>query len=147
MAATLPDGQPYPRIHAALDGLLAAIEAAPAARSWAAALVRFELLLLAELGFGLDLSACTATGARDDLAWVSPKSGAAVSAAAGLPYADRLLRLPPFLLSGGEAEWADIGDGLRLTGHFLARDLLIERRAAILPARERLVERLRRIVR
>jgi DNA repair protein RecO (recombination protein O) len=147
VAATLPDGQPYPRIHAALDGLLAAIEAAPAARSWAAALVRFELLLLAELGFGLDLSACTATGGRDDLAWVSPKSGAAVSAAAGLPYADRLLRLPPFLLSGGEAEWADIGDGLRLTGHFLARDLLIERRAAILPARERFVERLRRIVR
>lgn len=147
VAATLPDGQPFPRLYAALDGLLAAIEAAPAASGWAAGLVRFELLILAELGFGLDLSACVATGAREDLVWVSPKSGAVVSRAAGAPYADRLLPLPPFLIAGGSADWVDILDGLRLTGHFLARDLLTERRAAILPARERLVERLRRIAR
>lgn len=146
VAATLPDAQRFPRLYSALDGLLAAIDAAPAASGWAAGLVRFELLILAELGFGLDLSACVATGAREELVWVSPKSGAVVSRAAGAPYAGRLLPLPPFLIAGGSADWADILDGLRLTGHFLARDLLTERRAAILPARERLVERLRRIV-
>jgi len=145
-ATVLPEGQPYPRIHSALDGVLTAIEAAPSASGWAAALVRYELLILAELGFGLDLSACVATGARDDLAWVSPKSGAAVSRSAGADYADRLLPLPAFLLSGGPADWAGIFDGIRLTRHFLVRDLLTERRAAILPARERLVERLRRVV-
>ena len=145
-ATVLPEGQPYPRIHSALDGVLTAIEAAPSASGWAAALVRYELLILAELGFGLDLSACVATGARDDLAWVSPKSGAAVSRSAGADYADRLLPLPAFLLSGGPADWAGIFDGIRLTRHFLVRDLLTERWAAILPARERLVERLRRVV-
>lgn len=144
-AAALPEAQPYPRLHAALDGVLSAVEAAPAARGWAAALVRYELLVLSELGFGLDLSACVVTGARDGLGFVSPKSGAAVSVAAGAAYIDRLLRLPPFLLAGGEAGWDDIIDGLRLTGHFLARDILTERRAGVLAARERLLDRLRRI--
>jgi DNA repair protein RecO (recombination protein O) len=145
-AAALPEGQPYPRIHEALDGLLAAIEAAPSARGWSAALVRYELLLLSELGFGLDLSECAASGARENLAFVSPKSGRAVSAGAAGDYRDRLLRLPAYLLDGrGTPGWADIGDGLRLTGHFLARDLLIERQADVLAARERLVERLKRI--
>ncbi len=78
-AAALPEGQAYPRLHGALDGVLGAIEAAPVARGWAAALVRYELLLLAELGFGLDLGRCVATGANDDLAFVSPRSGGAVS--------------------------------------------------------------------
>jgi DNA repair protein RecO (recombination protein O) len=145
-AVTLPEAQPYPRLHAALEGVLGAIEAAPAARGWAAALVRYELLLLAELGFGLDLSACVATGALDDLAYVSPKSAGAVSRAAGAPHATRLLRLPPFLVEGGAATWEDIFDGLRLTGHFLGRDLLTERRAAVLPARERLIDRLKRLL-
>jgi DNA repair protein RecO (recombination protein O) len=145
-AATLPEAQPYPRLHVALEGVLGAIEAAPAARGWAAALVRYELLLLAELGFGLDLSSCVATGATDDLAYVSPKSGGAVSRGAGLPHAARLLPLPPFLLEGGAAEWTDIFAGLRITGHFLGRDLLTERRAAVLPARERLIERLKRLL-
>jgi DNA repair protein RecO (recombination protein O) len=145
-AATLPEAQPYPRLHAALEGVLDAIEAAPAARGWAAALVRYELLLLAELGFGLDLSSCVATGATDDLAFVSPKSGGAVCRGAGMPHAARLLPLPRFLVEGGAAEWPDIFDGLRLTGHFLGRDLLTERRAAVLPARERLVERLKRLL-
>jgi DNA repair protein RecO (recombination protein O) len=143
-AVALPEGQAYPRIHAALDGVLAAIEHAPSARIWAAALVRYELLLLSELGFGLDLSACIASGARDDLAFVSPKSGAAVSRAAGTIYADKLLKLPAFLLDGGAAEGDAIRDGLRLTGHFLARDLLTERRALVLAARERLIARLQR---
>lgn len=145
-ARALPEGQPYPRLYQALDGLLGAIEAAPSARGWAAALVRYELLLLGELGFGLDLSECAATGARADLAFVSPKSGRAVSGAGAGEYRDRLLKLPPFLAVAAAAPgWADIRDGLKLTGHFLARDLLIERQADILPARERLIERLKRI--
>ncbi len=144
-AVALPDSQPYPRVHAALDGVLAAVEAAPTARGWVAALVRYELLLLAELGFGLDLSACVATGARDDLAFVSPRSGGAVCRDAGLDYAARLLPLPPFVIAGGEAGWGDLLDGLRLTGFFLGRDILVERRATVLAARERLIERIRRI--
>ncbi len=145
-ATVLPEGQAYPRVHAALAGVLAAVEAAPAARGWATALVRYELLILAELGFGLDLTRCAATGSAGDLAWVSPKSGGAVSRAAGEPYADKLLPLPAFLVDGGPAEWGDIFAGLRITGHFIARDLLTERRAPVLAARGRLVERMKRVV-
>ncbi|HEX8527127.1 DNA repair protein RecO [Allosphingosinicella sp.] len=145
-ATALPEGQPYPRLYEALDGLLSAIEAAPSARAWTAALVRYELLLLGELGFGLDLSECAATGARDGLAFVSPKTGRAISEAGAGSYRDQLLPLPSYLLErGGTPDWSDLRDGLRLTGHFLARDLLIERLAEVLPARERLVDRLKRI--
>lgn len=145
-AAALPEGQPYPRLHAALTGVIGAIEAAPAARGWAAALVRYELLLLAELGFGLDLERCTVTGTTDDLAYVSPKSASAVSAAAAVGYEARLLPLPPFLTTGGAADGRDILAGLALIGHFLARDILTDRRADTLAARERLVDRLKRAV-
>jgi DNA repair protein RecO (recombination protein O) len=143
-ASALPEGQAYPRVFQALAGLLHAIEAAPSARGWAAALVRYELLVLAELGFGLDLSECAATGATADLAFVSPKSGRAVGAVAGEPYRALLFALPPFLLQGGAAGWEDIEAGWRITGHFLARDLLIERQADLLDARARLSDRLRR---
>lgn len=145
-AASLPEDNAYPALYAALDGVLLAIEAAPAARGWAVALVRYELLLLTELGFGLDLSACTVTGASGPLSHVSPKSGAGVSAVAAIGYEARLLPLPPFMTHGGEAEWADILDGLRLTGHFLARSVLVDRRADVLASRERLIERLKRAV-
>ncbi|HXH16722.1 MAG TPA: DNA repair protein RecO [Sphingomonas sp.] len=145
-AAALPEAQPYPHIHDALDGVLGAIEAAPSARGWAAALVRYELLLLAELGFGLDLDRCVASGAVDDLAFVSPKSGGAVSRGAAFGYESKLLPLPHFLRVGGEADWPDILDGLRLTGHFLARDILVDRRADPVAARDRLVDRLKRAV-
>ncbi|HEX8645145.1 MAG TPA: DNA repair protein RecO [Allosphingosinicella sp.] len=146
-AAALPEAQAYPRLYDAFDGLLSAIEAAPSARGWSAALVRYELLLLGELGFGLDLSECAATGARDDLAFVSPKSGRAVSRAGAGEYRDRLLALPNYLLGvrSGTPHWEDIRDGLKLTGHFLARDLLIERQADVLAARGRLVDRLQRM--
>ncbi|WP_303763273.1 DNA repair protein RecO [Sphingobium yanoikuyae] len=145
-AAALPEGTPYPTLHEALDGVLGAVEAAPAARGWAAALVRYELLLLAELGFGLDLSRCAATGAADDLAFVSPRSAAAVSRAGAEGYEARLLPLPPFLLQGGAGDWPQIMDGLRLTGFFLERSVLTERRADVMAARERLVDRLKRAV-
>lgn len=145
-AATLPEHQPFPQLYDALDGVLGAVEAAPAARGWAAALVRYELLLLGELGFGLDLSRCAVTDSSDDLHWVSPRSGRAVSLAAGQDYADRLLPFPSFLSEGGEAQWSDILDGLRLTGHFLARDVMIDRRVDIGAARERLIDRLKRAV-
>ncbi len=146
-ASALPEGHAYPRLYDVLDGVLNAVEAAPSARGWAAALVRYEYLVLAELGFGLDLSECAATGATEGLAFVSPRSGRAVSEEGAGAYRDRLLKLPAFLKEGGEAEWDDIFNGVKLTGHFLARDLLIERQADILAARERLVERLRRITR
>ena len=144
-ATALPEGQPYPRLYEVLDGLLAAVEAAPSAGGWGAAVVRYELLLLAELGFGLDLDRCAVTGAASDLVAVSPKSGRAVSAAEAEPYAGKLLPLPGFVRDGGgEASWGEILDGLTLTGHFLERDLLTDRSRSILEARGRLVERLRR---
>lgn len=145
-AAALPEGTPYPALHQALSGLLDAVEAAPAARGWAVALVRYELLLLAELGFGLDLTRCAAMGDVDDLAYVSPRSAAAVSRVAAVGYENRLLPLPRFLLEGGMGDWGQILDGLRLTGFFLERSVLTDRRADVLAARERLVERLKRAV-
>jgi DNA repair protein RecO (recombination protein O) len=143
-ATVLPEGQPYPRLYLALDGLLGAIEAAPAASGWGAALVRYELLLLAELGFGLDLERCAVSGHTDDLIAVSPRSGRAVSAAEAEPYRGRLLPLPRFIGEGGQAGWPDILDGLALSGHFLMRDLVTDRAAPVGAARGRLIERLRR---
>jgi DNA repair protein RecO (recombination protein O) len=143
-ATALPEAQPYPRIHDALDGLLSAIEAAPAAAGWGAALVRYELLMLAELGFGLDLERCAVSGDDEDLIAVSPRSGRAVSAAEAEPYLGKLLALPPFVRDGGPASWADIIDGLALTGHFVLRDLVSDRAAPVADSRFRLIERLRR---
>ena len=143
-ATVLPEGQPYPRLYLALDGLLGAIEAAPAASGWGAAMVRYELLLLAELGFGLDLDRCAVSGDVDDLIAVSPRSGRAVSAAEAEPYLGKLLPLPRFVREGGQAGWDDIIDGLALSGHFLMRDLITDRAAPVAAARERLIERLRR---
>ena len=143
-ATALPEGQPYPRLYEALDGLLDAIEVAPSAGGWGAALVRYEILLLAELGFGLDLDSCAVTGSNEELVAVSPKTGRAVSAAEAEPYAGKLLALPAFIREGGTAQWPAILDGLALTGHFLDRGLLTDRSRAILEARARLVDRLRR---
>lgn len=145
-AAALPEGQPYPRLHDALAAVIDAVAAAPSAKGWAAGLARYELLLLAELGFGLDLSTCVATGATTDLAFVSPRSGGAVSRVAAAGYEQRLFPLPPFLSVGGAAEWDDILAALAITGHFLDRDVLAERRAEVLVARGRLIDRINRAV-
>ena len=143
-ATALPEGQPYPHLYDALDGLLAAIEAAPAASGWGAALVRYELLLLAELGFGLDLERCAVTGDTDELIAVSPRSGRAVSAGEAEPYLGKLLRLPRFVADGGTGSWRDILDGLALSGHFLMRDVLTDRSSPVSESRVRLVERMKR---
>lgn len=143
-ATALPEGQPYPRLYQGLDALLAAIEAAPSASGWGAILVRFELLLLAELGFGLDLDSCAVSGSETNLVAVSPRSGRAVSAAEAEPYSGQLLPLPRFIREGGQGGWTDIARGLDLTGHFLLRDVLTDRSDLLSDARERLVLRLRR---
>lgn len=145
-AAALPEAQPYPRLYDALGGVLDAVEAAPAARDWAGAMARYELLLLSELGFGLDFDRCIVTGEGGEMAFISPKSGGAVSRSAAAGYEDRLLPLPRFLRDGGEPGWADIIAALAITGRFLARDILTDRRAEALTARERLIDRLKRAV-
>ena len=113
-------------------------------------MVRFELALLAELGFGVDLSACAATGQRENLCYVSPKSARAVSAEAGRPYADRLLPLPEFLLGapGSARDWQSIESGFAMTGHFLRREVFEARnipspdcRRAFVAALQRLFDR------
>ena len=144
-ASALPEGQPYPRLYDALEGLLAAVEAAPSASVWGPALVRYELLMLAELGFGLDLDRCAVSGTNDNLVAVSPKSGRAIGAVNAEPYAEKLLPLPRFLRDGSKAPWTEIVQGLDLTGHFLLRDVLNDDRSRrIVEARARLVDRLRR---
>ena len=105
-------------------------------------IARFELAFLAELGFGLDLSACAATGATDDLIYVSPRSGRAVSRAAGEAYHDKLMRLPDFLRAENEpASVADLTDAFALTGFFLERHAFAPRGLALPDARARFVSR------
>jgi len=118
----LPERDPHEGLYAILDEMLDHLEDAAAI---APAVVRFELQLLSELGFGLDLEECVATGATDELDYVSPKSGRAVSRSAGAPYADRMLRLPAFLReSEAVVVGRDLADGFALTGFFLNRYVL-----------------------
>lgn len=132
--AAAPEHQAHPAL---FDGLLAlfGLLDTPA---WAEAYVRWEIGLLAELGFGLDLDRCAVTGANDYLAYVSPRTGRAVTASVGEPYRDRLLPLPDFLAGRGGGGPAEVESGLRLTAHFLERHLL---NGPLPPARERLRER------
>ena len=141
VATVLDDGVAQPHLFAALDGVLDAMSFAATPADWLPGVARFELLLLAELGFGLDLSTCAATGeaaATADLAFVSPKSSHAVGRAAGTPYAAKLLPLPAFLLGGDPPTPADLAAGLRTTGWFLERDVLTGRAAGLLAARGRM---------
>jgi DNA repair protein RecO (recombination protein O) len=117
----LPERDPQPGIYEAVVAILDRIHDRALA---AAGLARFELQLIAELGFGLDLGACAVTGEAVDLVYVSPKSGRAVSRTAGAPWAEKLLRLPAFL-AGEDPTTApspeDLADGFALTGFFLSR--------------------------
>jgi DNA repair protein RecO (recombination protein O) len=125
LARLLPERDPHQDIYDMLERTLDDFDDAGDA---AVHLVRFELAMLAELGFGLDLENCAATGGTTELIYVSPKSGGAVSRAAGEPYRDRLMRLPAFLREGESApnSWSDqdLQDGFRLTGLFLLRHVL-----------------------
>lgn len=112
---TLPENESHPGVFEGMRALLASFRT----EIWAATYIYWEIGLLRELGFGLDLAKCVSTGVVDNLLYVSPKSGCAVSAAAGEEYKDRLLLLPSFLRGGGEMEDEDILQGLKLTGHFL----------------------------
>ncbi len=133
----LPERDPHPELYAATLDVLRAFDAP---QLWPALLVRWELQLLQELGFGLDLSTCAATGTDTDLIYVSPRSGQAVSRDAGKPYCNKLLKLPAFLLDETvPADTDDIAAGLMLTGHFLERDVLSPHGLAMPQARERLV--------
>ena len=137
----LPEREPHPRIH---DALLVTLDALGDDGIWPAVLVRFELGLLDELGYGLDLARCAVTGATDALIYVSPKTGRAVSHAAGEPWKERLLPLPGFLRGDRDAPptAADIRDGLRLSGFFLDRFLLGPRGLALPDSRARILAHL-----
>ncbi len=122
------------------EGLYEAIEliadALPDVAIAAPLMVRFELEILSLLGFGVDLSECAATGSTEDLAYVSPKSGRAVSRTAGEPWKERLLTLPGFLVGGQAIAADDVRDGFRLTGYFLGRHVYEPRGLAMPDARE-----------
>ena len=124
LARLLPERDPHEDIYEMLDRTLDDFDEVGQA---AAHLIKFELAMLAELGFGLDLDTCAATGETTELVYVSPKSGGAVSRRAGDPWRDRLLRLPAFLRSEGNASgWSDqdLQDGFAITGLFLMRHVL-----------------------
>lgn len=141
--STLPEREPVPQIFEDFAGLIIALDRP----DWAIHYVRWELALLSDLGFGLDLTECAATGRTDGLTHVSPKSGRAVSSAAAEPYRDRLLPLPAFLLDGTVpvVSGADITDGLALTAYFLKHHVIGDDTRKLPAARERLVDALRRV--
>jgi DNA repair protein RecO (recombination protein O) len=133
----LPERDPHGSLYEAFDILL---DRLADARASAAMVVRFELQVLTELGFGLDLAECAATGTTDELIYVSPKSGRAVSREAGTPYADRMLRLPAFLSDVEEQPAAAaLADGFALTGFFLQRYVLEPRGLGLTEERARFI--------
>jgi len=139
-AGGLPEREPHPGAFLGFEAFVAALEAP---EIWPAVYVRFEAGLLADLGFGLDLSRCAVTGEVDDLVYVSPRTGRAVCAAAGEPYKDRLFPLPRFLLSSqGGLGAGDVSAGLAITGHFLERFVFGPLNRPLPPARHWLLDRL-----
>ena len=140
MARLLPDRDPHPSLYEVTMFVLSFLDDRCV---WPALYARWELALLDELGFGLDLATCAATGVSEGLIYVSPRSGRAVSAAAGEPYKDRLLALPPFLRArtgGGEVTPAHLREALRLTGHFLEARVLTPAGHAMPEVRRRMIE-------
>ena len=141
----LAEREPHASLYRALETILDRLGDPRAA---APMIARFELDFLAELGFGLDLNSCAATGATEDLIYVSPKSGRAVSRTAGEPYRERLMRLPAFLHSDAEPETAaDLADAFALTGFFLDRHAFAPRQLALPEPRAHLVAALARVAR
>ena len=120
LRVALPEREAHPILWRATMALLAGLEHDP---DWPAHYLRWEVILLEELGFGLDLTRCAVTGSRENLAFVSPKTGRAVSQAGAGDWADRLFPLPLCLMGQGPAALGEITQGLTITGHFLAREL------------------------
>jgi DNA repair protein RecO (recombination protein O) len=140
VAAALPEREPYPDIFASFGILLRALDSAA---DWPARYVVWERDLLATLGFGLDLGHCAVSGVTTDLAYVSPRTGRAVSRAAGLPYRDKLLTLPGFLWRNEPADRHQIELGMVLTEHFLVHHVFQPQGRTLPAARSRLAERMR----
>jgi DNA repair protein RecO (recombination protein O) len=140
VSAALPEREPHPDVFASFAGLLDTLDSAA---DWPARYIGWERDLLAELGFGLDLDRCAVTGITTDLAYVSPRTGRAVSRAAGLPYRDRLLALPAFLWRDEPADRDQIALGIRLTEHFLVHHVFLPQGRPLPAARLRLAERMR----
>lgn len=138
----LVEREPHPRVFA---GLLHLIANLPRGAAILADLIRWEALLLADLGYGLDLSSCPVTGAITGLLYVSPKSGRALTEAGAGRWTPRMLKLPPLLLHDGEGDAPQWRDGLLLTGHFLARDVFGLRHAPLPLARQALYEQVARM--
>jgi len=146
---SLPEREPHPRVHDGLLALLDAMAMPDIGDAWIAGYVRWEIGVLADLGYGLDLDSCAVTGRNDELAYVSPRSGRAVSLSAGEPYRDRLLALPRFLIGqagsgAGGADPDDLFRGLALSGFFLERHVFATHGRLPPPARTRFVERFAR---
>jgi DNA repair protein RecO (recombination protein O) len=139
--AALPEREPHPALFDGVAALLGAL----GHEGWPTIYVHLELGLLQELGFGLDLQQCAATGATDDLVYVSPRTGRAVSRTAGEPYKDKLLALPAFLAQRTMAEMAEVLTGLELTGYFLERHVFWPHNKPLPPARGRFIETLQRL--
>lgn len=139
----LPERDPHPNLFEITHFVLGFLDDRAV---WPALVVRWELALLEELGFGLDLASCASTGQSTDLAYVSPKSGRAVSSGAGEPYKERLLALPVFLggSAPGKVSAEDVEAGFVLTGHFLSARVLAPRDMKMPDARSRLLTYLRR---
>ena len=138
----LPEREAHPKLFEATLVLLKNLDGA--LDHWGPLFVKWEMGLLREMGYGLDLEKCTATGVREELVYVSPKSAAAVSRLAGQPYHDKLLKLPGFLLSGSNSMAINdfelqVLDGLALSGYFIHKNLLQHYTEESLPARERLI--------
>jgi DNA repair protein RecO (recombination protein O) len=140
VAAALPEREPHPDVFTSFAALLGALDSAT---NWPERYVCWERDLLAALGFGLDLGRCAVTGITTDLAYVSPRTGRAVSRAVGLPYRDKLLGLPDFLWRGAPADREQIVLGLRLTEHFLVHHVFLPQGRTLPAARLRLVDRMR----
>ena len=139
----LPEREPHPRVFAGLVRLIANLGGGANALT---ELVRWEATLLAELGYGLDVTACAITGETAGLAFVSPRTGRAVSEGAAGNWRTRLLPLPGFLVGANGAGPADWRDGLRLTGHFLERDAFGHQHRPLPPARHMLLDRVQGLV-
>lgn len=138
----LPEREPHNRLY---QRTIALLDLLGVSEAWPLAYLRWELTLLDDMGFGLDLSRCAVTGELDDLAFVSPRSGRAVSAEAAGDWRDRLLPLPPALLGHGVGEPADVLEGLKTTGFFLKNRLAPQMGDRDVPlARQRLLDALAR---